>query len=103
MSSYTPGPWWIDEEGCYIWGDKEDPFPIVEICCLGQLKKNHSIDEAMAIQKANVFAITAVPEMVEWIKEMREAVIEGNSDAITLLLTKGRAILHHIEGEEETE
>ena len=57
----------------------------------------------MAIQRANVFAIAEVPEMVDWIKGMRKAIIAGDSDAITVLLTKGRAILRRIEGEEETE
>lgn len=101
--SIIPGPWWIDESGRYVMGNEEDPFPIVNICGWGLLKKNHSMEEAMAIQKANVIAITEVPDMVEWIKKMRKAVIEGNSDAITVLLTKGRAILSHIEGEEEAE
>ena len=103
MSNLMPGPWWIDEKGYSVWGNKEDPFPIVDICCWGQLKKNHSIEEAMAIQRANVFDIAEVPEMVEWIKGMRKAIIAGDSDAITVLLTKGRAILRRIEGEEETE
>ena len=76
----------------------------------GRYKKIESLSETSLTEIASfidndddAFLIAAAPEMKVWIEEMRAAIIEGNSDAITALLTTGRALLRRIEGEEETE
>ena len=100
MSNFTPGPWFAEMDGkhwtvrAFLDCKTPNKFKTFGLCrILGNRPDN----------KATAQAIAAVPEMVDWIKGMREAIIAGDSDAITLLLATGRSILCRIEGEEETE
>lgn len=84
----TPGPWHFD-------GASRISAGAEVIAAI--FHRNSTVLQDLA----NARAIEQVPDMVKWIMEMREAIIEGNSDVISVLLTKGRAILQHIDGEED--
>lgn len=99
--SFTPGPWGYtgrSETGhvdsIYIYSKNPE---CKRQTCVGEVYMDDAEPQST---EANARLITAAPEMKVWIEEMREAIIEGNSDAISALLTTGRALLRRIEGED---
>lgn len=70
--NYTPGPWEMDEEACFISQYGDVLIMIGQVRGWGWLHRKYGEIEAYEIQKANGKLMAAAPELLEALKKLNE-------------------------------